>query len=465
MKRNLQWTMGIVALGAAILMTRSMADEFAPQKLEALRAQGSQGLNELVAAHREELDKNTSTPPRNDEEWQQLCAALDKVGGQKDNYAARLYWYTDLKKAQAASKTQGKPILSLRLLGKLTDELSCANSRFFRTALYPNAKINQLLRDKFILYWSSERPVPIVTIDMGDGRQIKRTLTGNSAHYLLDENGAPLDCLPGLNAPGSFAKWLEESAQFYGKYRAATIDERADLLAVYHRDALEASILKTRFGAKGSKDRMNAYVEATLRNNPLTAPQAPAQRVPATVAATLPATKFALESSTLSGINLGNGPAISAAFGLSELSLARPYLEDSKLDENSLALMRAKNPLLEENPRVAPLPEMLPKAQIQNIAKTNTLNFLRLGVDDNAPPFERMVQKFERSTAIDTARNDSLHQSIHAIFISGKQGSFAELNRKIYDRLFLTPQSDAWLGLDTPGVYTGIDDAGISPRP
>jgi hypothetical protein len=71
----------------------------------------------------------------------------------------------------------GKPILSLRLLGKLTDEFSCANSRFFRTVLYPNDEVSAVLRDRFVLHWRSVRPVPTVTIDFGDGRKLERTLT------------------------------------------------------------------------------------------------------------------------------------------------------------------------------------------------------------------------------------------------------------------------------------------------
>ena len=74
----------------------------------------------------------------------QLRATLDAICQQKDCDASRLYWYKDLAAAKAASKESGKPILSLRLLGNLNDELSCANSRFFRTALYPNAGVSQV---------------------------------------------------------------------------------------------------------------------------------------------------------------------------------------------------------------------------------------------------------------------------------------------------------------------------------
>ena len=64
-----------------------------------------------------------------------------------------LYWFTDLGAAIAEATRTGKPILSLRLLGRLDQELSCANSRFFRKLLYPDAPINQLLRERFVLHW------------------------------------------------------------------------------------------------------------------------------------------------------------------------------------------------------------------------------------------------------------------------------------------------------------------------
>ena len=57
-----------------------------------------------------------------------------------------LYWYTALAYAKHASQATGRPILSLRLLGTLDTEYSCANSRFFRTALYANENVSKYLR-------------------------------------------------------------------------------------------------------------------------------------------------------------------------------------------------------------------------------------------------------------------------------------------------------------------------------
>jgi hypothetical protein len=115
-----------------------------------------------------------------------------------------LNWHNELNTAITEARRTHKPILSLRLLGRLHDELTCANSRFFKKLLYPQPQINALLREHFVLHWQSVRPVPIVTIDFGDGRRIRKTLTGNSVHIVLDPDGRPADALPGLFSPGVF---------------------------------------------------------------------------------------------------------------------------------------------------------------------------------------------------------------------------------------------------------------------
>lgn len=136
-------------------------------------------------------------------------ALLDRVCAQKDCRASRLFWHTDLDAALEAAKREGKPVVSLHLLGRLDEELSCANSRFFRVMLYSDPAISALLRERFVLHWRSVRPVPVVTIDIGNGRTIRQTITGNSLHYLLDENGNVLDALPGLYSPQAFRQQLQ----------------------------------------------------------------------------------------------------------------------------------------------------------------------------------------------------------------------------------------------------------------
>src|SRR5882724_568447 len=123
---------------------------------------------------------------------------LDRLCAQRDARHALLYWFTDLTLAKAEAARTGRPILSLHLLGRLDEELSCANSRFFRATLYPRPEIGRRLRERFVLHWHSVRPVPVVSVDFGSGRRLTRTVTGNSAHFVLDARGRPVDVLPGL---------------------------------------------------------------------------------------------------------------------------------------------------------------------------------------------------------------------------------------------------------------------------
>jgi hypothetical protein len=165
---------------------------------------------------------------------------LDAVAQQKDAQYSGLYWHTDLEQALAAAKREKKPVLSFRLLGNLTDELSCANSRFFRTTLYPNPAVRELLANQFVLHWQSVRAVPIITIDFGDGRQIRRTITGNSLHLVLDEQGRPIDLLPGLYAAAPFIRTLQQVGPAAVQLATLSGDEFQQQRSTYHRDRVQA---------------------------------------------------------------------------------------------------------------------------------------------------------------------------------------------------------------------------------
>jgi hypothetical protein len=123
----------------------------------------------------------------------------------------KLVWHTDLDRAIDRARQTAKPIVSLALLGRLDEELSCANSRFFRRTLYPHREVAALLSRGFVLHWRSVRPVPKVKIDFGDGRVVDRTLTGNSAHLVLDPRGRVADAIPGLYTPSTFAEVLRRA--------------------------------------------------------------------------------------------------------------------------------------------------------------------------------------------------------------------------------------------------------------
>src|SRR5207249_11634773 len=108
---------------------------------------------------------------------------------------------------------------------------------FFGTTLYPDPTVSKLLRENFILHWSSERPVPVVTIDFGDGRIIKRTITGNSIHYVLDEQARPIDALPGLYSADMFVRKLTDAIKLHQQLAGLDQTARGEKLAAWHRAA------------------------------------------------------------------------------------------------------------------------------------------------------------------------------------------------------------------------------------
>ncbi len=177
-----------------------------------LREEGPAGLAALVEAASVPLSRLRLNQVRLDApESSAVREAVDTVAGQRDGWASGLYWFTDLDAARAEAARTGRRILSLRLLGNLNEEYCCANSRFFRTVLYANQAVAQVLRDRYVLHWKSVRPAPLLTIDMGDGRRIKRTITGNSIHYVLGADGKVIDALPGIYSPAAFLQALERA--------------------------------------------------------------------------------------------------------------------------------------------------------------------------------------------------------------------------------------------------------------
>jgi hypothetical protein len=381
------------------------------QEVAVMRQQGPKGLEAFLKSHANELN---SSP--------EIRQALDKLCQQRDCYASKLYWYTDLEQAKAAAKASGKPILSLRLLGNLDTDLSCANSRFFRVALYPNAEISQKLREDFILHWQSVRPVPKVTIDFGDGRKLERTITGNSIHYILDSSGRPIDAIPGLYGPKAFLRQLQQAEVATKQYSKLGKSQQEAFLQKYHRDRLNS--IQTQWTADLSK--LGIQSPPRLVELPSNSSEPPN----ATVAGSLAVTKMIVESPLLNTLQPGQNNPSEITDQATWNRIARLYTSDAKLDQNSIALIRSK------------------KFQSANPQKDG---------------LARLVSNFETAIALDTVRNEyMLHRQIHQWFVQGNQTSNLDaLNEKVYAELFLTPSSDPWLGLAPDDVYSAIDNDGV----
>jgi len=382
-----------------------------------LRIAGPAGMRMLMNQYGEEIARHIANPTgAASPEWQRISAALDAVSQQRNSYLSGLYWYTDLSEARRASAQTGKPILSLRLLGKLTDELSCANSRFFRTVLYSNVGISATLRNEFILHWQTVRPVPLITIDFGDGRKLQRTITGNSIHYVLDSNGQVIDAIPGVYGPAAFARSLAATEILFGSLKGKTDNERRRLL-LDHYSSLNNKISLawladiTKIGGKkpeGVSVLVNDKGEA-LSIMPLAV------------------SKALTEASVLRSMTAGSEALGRITDEETWNKIAAMHKADAVLDEQSISLIKKQNP--------------------------------NLSSDELAS----LLNRFQNSVALDTVRNEyRMHTRLLAWLTNNTWRSDVDkLNDKVYAELFFTPKTDPWLGLLMPDAYTAIDNSGV----
>jgi len=386
--------------------TNASADELSPAAVARLRAMGPAGMQTL-------LDRAASNPALGRSPGFQ--SALDTVCAQHDCAASHLYWYTELAAARAEAERTGKPILTLRLLGRLDEELSCANSRFFRAVLYADPQISRLLRERFVLHWESVRPVPKVTVDFGDGRRLVGTVTGNSIHYVLDSRGRLVDALPGLNGPGAFRRFLERTAAEAG--RMAALDDAGYVreLNTYHtarHDAVAAALTED-FRQSGAE-----YPEQAAAETIWGARWTQIHERPAWKASERTVSKMAVEMPILMQVSADAIRSVTPV--ITPSAVAELHWEDAELSPESRRFLLAK-----------------------------------AGSWFKGDP-EAAVGRFEALIGEDAVRNECLlPPAIHTWLAESRNvPDLAAFNEWVYGTLFLTPSSDPWLGLAPQEVYS-----------
>ena len=338
-----------------------------------LRTMGSVGLDALFVKYASDIDKFAKTSEQT-EDWKRIANALDTVAMQKDAYASHLYWYTNLDEAKRVAKQKNKPILTLRLLGNLNEEFSCANSRLFRSILYPNAEISKYLRDNYILHWQSVRPAPRITIDFGDGRKIERTITGNSIHYILDKDGEIIDAIPGLYSPVAFMKYLTQAVEMNKALSGLPNEKHALAMMKYRKAAFDQIIQKRNKTIETSGVKMTETRSGTLAI--LAAPMAVAKMV------------VVDEYSILRVYD--DFAKFEPAVNFDDWSkLSKLYSPNLKIDENSVAFIRRQN------------------------AKTG------LSEDE----FKSLFAKLDQFVALDTTRNDFIFHAKLYEWLNSARGS------------------------------------------
>lgn len=392
--------------GLAALVARAAGGDLVAARL--LHEVGPLGLSALV-------DASVAEPGRANGEGYRR--ALDVVCAQYGCASSHLYWYTDFDAARREAESRRKPILALRLLGRLDEELSCANSRYFRLVLYSDPAIAGWLRENTVLYWSSERPVPKVTIDYGDGRRLVGTVTGNSVHYLLDPHGRLVDALPGLNAPHRFLAWLQGSTAQAMEWAPLPLPQYLARLRDAHDHAQGAIVdeLVAELVARGMSP-------VTARRAWVLPDAAPAPTPPTAAEAAVRAlSKSAAERPTLTAI--GSPPPSTTQSRAIELLVLTPEWR-AEISQPAADLVMAQAP---------------PAAR-----------------GDLEGAMVRLVNRLSE----DGLRNEALlHRIIHAGLATKTSADWLEVNEWIYRDVLLTPASDPWLGLASTELLSALAPA------
>jgi hypothetical protein len=415
------------------LALAAVADDpsVAEPAIRALRTRGRAGLEALLAAHASavrRLRAGDAAALRAADA--RVRAALDRVAAQRDAHASGLFWHTDLDAARAEAASTGRLVLSLRLLGRLDEERSCANSRYFRALLYPNAAVAETLRRDFVLHWSSERPAPRMIVDFGDGRRLERTLTGNSIHYVLDEGGRVLEALPGLYDAPTFLELLASARAVHAECGGRGAQAGACYAARHRReiDAIRAAWEQERARAVGqgrAPGRLPTHAVLLAAAWPAPADGASPEEPPsAAVAMRLTVGKAMVETPALQAIRpvaAGRrepvdvvdwlafvGPRAGAALG-PEVAALVALKSDPAIDPATLA------------------------ARLDRLATV---------------------------AAADGARNRFVMRPavLGRLASYGAPPALEPFNARIYTEVFMTPPSDPWLGLRADDVWDGIED-------
>jgi len=394
-RRTIYAALAVSALAAA----DAKLNHSIKKEVESYRSQGPAGLEKFIRAHSEALARGDVSTRE----------ALDAICAQYDCSASRLYWYTDFEAAKAKAREEHKPILSLHLLGRLDEELSCANSRFFRKLLYPDPRVSAFLREHYVLHWNMVRPVPKETIDFGDGRVLKRTITGNSIHYVLDSEGRPIDAIPGMVAPQPFLAAVSTAETLAKRLASLPPGERESVMKQWHRERLEETL---------------ASWERDVGKIPLTAPLA-SRNTDERVTRLENASKTLWPSiAALQRFEFAVGP---------QVEMEIKSLLPSALKARRLAL--------------APFPTAV---EANQLAITKALT---------ETPLLRQLRFLNTAVAEDSIRNEyQLHRRIHEWLSTQQYVSVQRLNARVYPELFLMSLDDPWYGLKPESAYSAINE-------
>jgi hypothetical protein len=259
-----------------------------------------------------------------------------------------------------------------------------------------------------------------MTIDYGDGRKVTTTVTGNSAHYVMDAEGTVLDVLPGLYSAAGFQSELEGSLALAAEVRGVSAKERAAKVLAYHqREAADA----TRSLAKLDGVRIRV-------DDPSASSVEMGQRMTMSKAMIEVRPLRSLGASLRAKAYSPDEVALWAAAG----GTIYPYGSRPVLDNRSRHLVLQLH--------AGNLPENLRGTDAQHTA---------------------VLSQLEQHILADSALNQLVLRTQISREIVRRAGSadFASLNTWVYANVFHTPAADPWLGLVPRNAFTGLPGDGV----
>lgn len=118
-------------------------------------------------------------------------------------------------------------------------------------------EVIKLLSEDVVPCWESVGPVPKVTIELGNGRVLKRTLGGNIVTYLLSSQGQVYDAFPGVYMPWDYLGEIRKTLELIRQIKP---DSEAEEVLSWHRKELARTIQSEERRTTLSK----AFVESPL---------------------------------------------------------------------------------------------------------------------------------------------------------------------------------------------------------
>lgn len=101
--------------------------------------------------------------------------------------------------------------------------------------LFSDQGVASTMNNQFECAWQELRPVPQVHIDFGDGNELRRTLAGNVATWIVSADGRAIDVIPALYSKLGYIQRLTDARTLFTKWLATHASERDALVRGYHR--------------------------------------------------------------------------------------------------------------------------------------------------------------------------------------------------------------------------------------